>query len=514
VRVLRAAVIGLGVGARHAQAYQEIPGVEVAALCDTDRERLDEMGGRHPGAKRTTDWRDVVADGDIDIVSICTPDHMHFEQAAALVRAGKHVLCEKPMVMGVEQARELVELVFEHGVIFSVGNVCRFVPQFAAAIDYARQGKLGDLFAVEADYIHDMREVFARTSWRVDPEHPQNAIFGGGVHPIDLLQQAAGEVVEVFAYGNHKVLPEYHELDNILISLKFASGCIGKVWVTFGVRQQPHNRINLNFYGSKGSVLTDSQHAEVKLYLEGMDSAGSGWATIPLERQEGHPFRAELERFVDCVRNKRPPAVSVVSGARTVAVMSAARASLESGRPEAVPGVPVPRHLCMIRPSLDDLPPLVLPAGYGLRTFRDGDEEHWLRICRPEFGRYWTADLLHEQILDKPWFAPEHMFFVTRQGEPVGVACAWQRSADPEGTGSVHYIGLSPEHRGKGLGRVLMAAVLRCLRERGFERCDLLTEDFRWPAIGLYWKLGFRPMIGDELDRRRWKNIKHRLNLR
>ena len=66
---------------------------------------------------------------------------------------------------------------------FAVGNVNRFVPQFAALHQFAQEGRLGDLFFVESDYIHDMRRVYRRTPWRIGPVNPQNAWFGGGVPP-------------------------------------------------------------------------------------------------------------------------------------------------------------------------------------------------------------------------------------------------------------------------------------------------------------------------------------------
>jgi len=518
MKTLRAAVIGLGVGSTHAQAYPQIPGVELALLCDTNEERLRAVGERLGVAGRTTRWQDVVADGRVDVVSLCTPDHMHYEQAAALIRADKHVFCEKPMVYdpspdaALQQARSLVELVYEHGVLFGVGNVCRFMPQFAVAAEQARQGKLGELFFVESDYIHDMREVFVRTPWRVDPQRPQSPIYGGGVHPIDLLRWVAGEAVEVFAYGNHKTLPEYHQMDNVLISIKFASGCIGKVWVCLGIQQRPHNQIPFNIYGSQGSIRTDSQHAEVRLYIDGMIPGQNDWATIPITAGESKPVLAELQQFVECIRYGRWPLVNVVQGMRTVAVMAAAQASLDSGQPVTVEAIPYPRQLHMLCADIRLQPMPELPEGYGVRTFQPGDEANWLRICRPEFGTSWDEARLHEQILDKPWFRPEHMFFATYQGQPVGVATAWQEHEAETETGSLHYIAVQPEHRRKHLGLALTVAVLNCLAERGFRNCALSTDDFRWHAIRLYWKVGFRPdQVQDELDRRRWQGVQRRL---
>ena len=188
-------------------------------------------------------------------------------------------------------------------------------------------------------------------------------------------------------------------------------------------------------------------------------------------------------------------------------------ASLERGMPVAVQEIQTPHSLHMLRPTLDDAPSTDVPPGYGLRTFQPGDEEHWLRICKPEFGMDWDKVGLHKNILDAPWFEPEHMFFVTRGDLPVGVACAWRRDANEVITGTLHYIAVQPEHRGHGLGRVLLGAVLRKLHELNFRQCDLSTDDRRWQAQGLYWRYGFRPKAETDLDRRRWATITRRLNV-
>jgi predicted dehydrogenase/ribosomal protein S18 acetylase RimI-like enzyme len=509
---LKAAVIGLGMGARHAEAYDVIPGVELAMLCDLDQQELEAVGSAYPGVTLTADWLDVVA-SDVDVVSVCTPDHLHYEQATALAQVGKHLLVEKPMATTLAEARDLVDLVYERGVTLAVGNILRYVPQFALALDYAREGRLGEPFFVEADYVHDMREVFERTPWRTDPERPQDAILGGGVHPIDLLRRAAGRVTEVYACGNAKTLPGYNTPDCILISLRFESGCVGKVWISFGVRQRPHNRTTLAIYGDAGSVRVNSLRAQAEVYIEGMASEQTSWATIPLPSQCGHPVREELENLVDSIRYDRTPRVGVVDGARTVAVMAAGRESLASGLPVEVGEVVVPRSLEMERSTLDDPPSLAMGLGYGLRTFQPGDEAHWLRICLPEFGLNWDAEGLHREILDAPFFKPEDMFFVTYRGEPVGVAAAWRREGAAPDLGTLHYIAVLPEHRGQGLGRVLIGAVLRRLNELGFRRCDLRTNDYRWSALGLYCHYGYRPVIENGLDRRRWVAISRRLGM-
>ena len=102
---LKFGVIGLGVGEQHVAAYQAMPGCEVAAICDIDATRLAEVGSRRNIAKRSSNWREIVEDPDINAVSICSYDSAHAEQAIAALSAKKHVMVEKPAVLHRREAR-------------------------------------------------------------------------------------------------------------------------------------------------------------------------------------------------------------------------------------------------------------------------------------------------------------------------------------------------------------------------------------------------------------------------
>jgi mycothiol synthase len=157
------------------------------------------------------------------------------------------------------------------------------------------------------------------------------------------------------------------------------------------------------------------------------------------------------------------------------------------------------RQLRMLRPHLDALPPLAVPSGYRLRTYRPGDELAWAAIMSaPDgIGRDWTAEKVRERLIDQPVFEPEGLFFATcdaEGGRPVASACAWRGSLQEHITGTLHMVCALVEHRGHGLGRLVSLAVLHYLRERGFSACDLLTDDWRLAAIRTYLGLGFIPV--------------------
>ena len=160
---------------------------------------------------------------------------------------------------------------------------------------------------------------------------------------------------------------------------------------------------------------------------------------------------------------------------------------------------PRPRQLRMRRPSLEGLPEVAVPAGYGLRTYREGDERAWGEIMEsPEgIGREWTVEKVRTSMMEKPQFEAAGLFFVTcdaEGGRPVASATAWRSPSAGEKTGYVHMVCALAEHRGRGLGRLATLATLHYMRERGDKDVLLETDDFRVPAVKSYLGLGFVPV--------------------
>ncbi len=329
-------IAGLGMGFEHAKAYRDL-GVRVAVLCDPDLDRARWCARQLGGADVTPDIRELAARTDVQAVSIATPDHLHAAHAAAALRGGKHVLLEKPMVTRLADARALVRLVRRTCRTLMVGNVNRFVPQFAHVRRLAATGRLGRLFHVEADYIHDMRGVYAQTPWRKDRRAPQNFWIGGGVHPVDLVRWVGGEVAEVFMYATRGSVPEFPLDSDFIAALRFRSGATGKIWATAGIRRRPEHHVRLNAYGDRGSVETDLG-PEAKVYLHGEGEGRADWTRVRFGETVGHPVHAELRHFLDCARTGRRPMVDAAEGARTVAVLEAALRSVRLGRPVRVDG--------------------------------------------------------------------------------------------------------------------------------------------------------------------------------
>ena len=172
-----------------------------------------------------------------------------------------------------------------------------------------------------------------------------------------------------------------------------------------------------------------------------------------------------------------------------------------------------PPQLEMLRNDLLNLPEIVVPGGYGLRSYREGDEMAWCAIMEGNIGVDWTVEKCRARLIDDPRFDREGLFFATFDEEPVGSACAWKNAVDEKTVGEVHMVAALESHRRKRLGHMLNASVLRRLKERGFQRAHLQTDDWRLAAIKSYLVAGFRPLNTHESHAERWASVMDRLGL-
>ncbi|HUG92241.1 MAG TPA: GNAT family N-acetyltransferase [Planctomycetaceae bacterium] len=169
--------------------------------------------------------------------------------------------------------------------------------------------------------------------------------------------------------------------------------------------------------------------------------------------------------------------------------------------------------LVMRRASLEHLPELSLPAGYGLRSFEPGDESAWERIIGDAFGWSERRGKFDQIMRQDDAFDPRRIYFVCRREQPVGVAAAWvRREYEPEAL-YLHYVGVLPAESGQGLGYQASLACLHHAVREGRTWAVLHTDDFRLPAIQTYLKLGFCPWPRHPDHPERWEEVFRRLSV-
>lgn len=328
-RPLTAGVIGLGVGEQHLIGYQRIPGVVVKAVCDVDSAKLAEVADRNGVSVRTTDWRRIVEDPEIDVVSICSYDDAHAEQASAAFRSGKHVMCEKPVCLHRHEAEALLRAKEDSGKLLTSNLILRRSPRFRALKQRISSGEMGEPFYLEGDYIHQILWKITE-GWRGKMDF-YCVLYGGGIHLIDLMRWLIeDEIVEVGGMANKLLTRDsaFRFDDTTLNLLRFSRGALAKTLTTFGPqRSQLHA---LTVYGTKATFVNDRPDAKL---FSGDQPEDEGRDPTP------YPAIAKfdlLPDFVAAIREGREPGVSARDVFRIMDVCFACREAIETGRNVAV----------------------------------------------------------------------------------------------------------------------------------------------------------------------------------
>lgn len=331
---IRVAVIGTGrMGAFFArQIANRRPKVELAAVVDIEPQRAEAVGAALGVSKRFHSASAFFADPGADAVVIATPTDTHARLVQQAARAGLDVFCEKPLALSIEECQAAVAAVESAGVMLQVGFMRRFDPAYAAAKEKIAAGRIG------------LPVLFRATSRDPQPPAPEYAnpaksgglIMDMGVHDFDLARWLMGsEVIEVFASGACLLSPalaNLGDLDNAVVSLKFANGGVGSVDLS---RNAVYGYdIRTEILGAGGALFVGQEIFGGRSELSGTRQPES---PVPffLERFST-AYAAELQAFLHCVQRHSPPAVTGRDGLAATSIALAARESLRKRLPVPV----------------------------------------------------------------------------------------------------------------------------------------------------------------------------------
>jgi predicted dehydrogenase len=276
---LQAAIIGYGfVGKAHAEALCRLR-IPIRGVLEKSPE-ISDSALRDLGCDRAyTEIDELVADKQVQVVHICTPNYLHFEFAQAALSGGKHVICEKPLGMNSQETNQLVELVNSKGLVGSVSYNGRYYPLCQQARALIQKGEIGEPMLIHGSYLQDWLFYPSDWNWRLDPElgGSQRAIADIGIHWLDLAVWMTGlPVIEVSADiatmipVRHKPIEEVATFDS-----KFETSL---QYEEKEIRTEDYASILLRFDGGARGVLTVSQVSagrKDRLWIEvdGMDGS-------------------------------------------------------------------------------------------------------------------------------------------------------------------------------------------------------------------------------------------------
>ena len=318
-------MVGLGYwGPNLARNFEQLPGAELAWLCDGSQEALDRWTARFPGVRGATDVGELLADTEtLDAVVIATPVPTHAGLALQVLEAGKHCFVEKPLAQSAADAEQVVAAAESSGKVLMVGHLLEYHPGVTKLKEVADSGELGDIH-----YIYGNRLNLGKL--RAD----ENALWSLGAHDVSVVLALVGEEPsEVTAVGESYMRPGIEDV--VFCFLRFPSGVAAHLHLSW---LDPHKERRFTVVGSKRMATFDDMSLErkIEIYDKGFDQDFSSYGEYIARSGDIHsprisneePLRIECGHFIDCIAEGRQPRSGPQSGLRVVRVLEALQDSL------------------------------------------------------------------------------------------------------------------------------------------------------------------------------------------
>lgn len=330
------AVVGAGGwGKNLIRNYFQIAEAELRYVCDLDEQKLKATENQYPGICTTNDFDEMLKDEELNAVVIATSGPTHYDLAKRALLANKDVYVEKPFVLNVAEAHELIELAEERKLVLMVGHLLEYHPVVVRLKEMIASGELGDVY-----YVYSQRLNLGTI------REDENALWNFAPHDISsILYILDKEPVDIAARGQSYLRDGVEDV--VFFTLTFADKTMANIHVSW---LDPHKVRKLTIVGSKKMAVFDDLEASEKLriYDKGAEITTDydsyaeyiglrfGDVTIPYIKS-GEPLRTECMHFLECVRDRSQPISDGHDGLRVVKVLDAAQRSLKNnGEPVAL----------------------------------------------------------------------------------------------------------------------------------------------------------------------------------
>lgn len=322
-------IIGGGnIAGHHVKGYMlGADRAQVTAIADVDTERARSYNEQLGAYEVFADYHDLITSPNVDAVDICLPHHLHKDAIVAAAGAGKHILCEKPLCLTIEEADAVTTAVKESGVTLMCAHNQLFLPTVATAHEMIRSGKLGQVFAARTTDVFALNVTAESIGWR-----RARATSGGGelidtgYHPNYLLLHLVdSEPVRVAAMLSRHRLDFLEGEDTAHVLVEFADGTIGSI-ATGWAYEPAGSTERFSVAGAVGSLWSDGR----TLYFKargGQPEVVQDSGPAPVDT-----YALEVVDFIDCLHEGRRPLNTEVEGVNVLKLILAAYASAERGQ--------------------------------------------------------------------------------------------------------------------------------------------------------------------------------------
>ena len=332
---VRIAILGSGIIARyHARACRSAAGVEVVAAANWRLESLQRFAREWGIPRVTTRFEEIANDPEIDAVILCVPNYLHKDETIRMLRAGKHVLCEKPMAMNAAEAEEMVRVAQETGRLLMVGHMWRFDNEVGWLQRAIASGLLGDIVKTKGYAIHPAWS--GPKGWFVEKEKAGGGVvMDMGIHAVDTARFLLGDPKPVQVYAHIGTRYSTFDVeDEATFMVHWDSGAFTLVetaaWQPFA--EAPEGAAQV--WGTKGY----GSAFPSRLHLRLADVPGVFTPEFPprMEQCDWPMYQRQVEHFAACIREGRTPVPGGAEGLVAMKVMDAVYESARTGMPALI----------------------------------------------------------------------------------------------------------------------------------------------------------------------------------
>jgi len=339
---LRVGLIGAGgISRAHLAALEGSSAARVVGIYDVDRSRAEQRAAEFGVGRVYSSWPDLLADGEVQVVGVLLPHHLHRRYTVEALEAGKHVVCEKPLAVDLAECDAMLDAARRAGRrLFPVHNRL-YNLAYEAMGDLVRQGAIGAIFLAQTNGFEGPGAPLSR-AWLAEARGG-GVLLAQAVHPAYTLRWLLGEVEQVSClYGGRKMVEMAAE-DTAIVTLRFASGAVAEMTATFGIRHGPFDHA-IMLYGEEGHVelrlrRDDPSHPHSLRLLSPKVHGDRAMheVAVPDSSFSAAHFRRMWEDYARAIQTGQPARVSDVDGRKAVEIVLAARRSAELGQVVALP---------------------------------------------------------------------------------------------------------------------------------------------------------------------------------
>lgn len=337
---LRVAIVGCGIGKFHAEAYGQLADrFELLAICDLDEAKARELAQRSGAPRVVTDLAELCRMDDLDIIDICTPPHLHFQQIQQVLAAGKHAICEKPLVSSVHEVDQLIEAEARAGRRVMPIFQYRFGHGLQKLKLLVEQGVAGQAYLATVEVAWRRRAEYYAVPWRGTWRTERGgALLGHAIHATDMLTYILGPVRSVFARAATRVNPIEVE-DCAAVAFEMADGAPATMGVTLGsVAEVTRHRFTFSGLTAESNTRPYTSSGEPWVFTGDtpestarMDAALADFTPLP----EG--FAGQFYRLYDALQSGGELPVTLADARISLELITAMYASARTGQVVELP---------------------------------------------------------------------------------------------------------------------------------------------------------------------------------